>query len=66
MILGSSGEQIRENLDEFWDAILDEVYNDRREIDDRPTLTLDLPDEDELDLVIEEDDEPARVIIIDL
>ena len=38
----------------------------------RSTLTLDLPDEDELDLVIGEmpisceDDEPARVIIIDL
>ena len=60
MILGSFGED-----DDFLE-ILDEILNDRRDTRyERPTLTLDLPEDDVLDVPDIEEPEAKRVIIID-
>ena len=60
MILGSFGEE-----DELFE-ILDEILNDRRDTRyERPTLTLDLPEDDVLDVPDTEEPEAKRVIIID-
>jgi hypothetical protein len=72
MILGSFGEE-----DELID-ILDDILNNRTEyIEDRPSIELELPYEDTLDVEIEhdaprviiienEDTQCSRVVIIDL
>ena len=63
MILGSFGN---DEDDDFLE-ILDEILNDRRDTPyERPTLTLDLPDDDVLDVPdVEPEPEAKRVIIID-
>ena len=61
MILGNFGDW---DDDEFAD-ILDEIINDRKRVEwERPTLTLDLP-EDDFEVDVPDVEETPRVIIID-